>query len=143
MGNRVKIFVICYLIKISKPLLQWKTGNVRFFDYIIRKHQVQVHQWHHHQHHLMMMMTKVQLLLQKGYLHLQMSCQARCHHPSGHKHFLKVFLDHWKSLSSYFLTFWKKKKKKITKCCQTAIFISNHYQIKQDRRQSRHCIAFK
>ena len=36
-GNRVKIFVIYFLIKISKPLLSWKTGNVRFFDYIISR----------------------------------------------------------------------------------------------------------
>ena len=33
--NRVKIFLICYFIKISKPLLPWKTGNVRFFNYIV------------------------------------------------------------------------------------------------------------
>ena len=34
-GNRVEIFVTCYLVQISKPLLPWNTGNVRFFDYII------------------------------------------------------------------------------------------------------------
>ena len=34
-GNRIKIFVISYLNKISKSLLSWKTGDVRFFDYII------------------------------------------------------------------------------------------------------------
>ena len=101
-GNQVKSFVICYLIKVSKPLLPWKTGNVRFFDHIIGIIKFKFI------NDIMMMMRKiiqVLSLLQEGYLHLQMNYQGKCHHSIGHKNLHNRNLDNRKSLSSCVLIF--------------------------------------
>ena len=141
--NQVNIFVIFHLIKISKALLPWKTGNFEVLWLHYQDHKVQVYQWHHKNHH--QMIIQVLSLLQEGYLHLQMSCQGKCHHEKPSISFswpleVTIFLR-FNILEIIYFTFLKRKTK--TKCCQTLIIISNHYQIRQGRKQWSHCIAFK